>query len=30
MARHYDGAYIKQLLLKTKALKRDDEIDISL
>jgi hypothetical protein len=30
MKRHYDGAYIKNILQKTKAIKRDDGIDISL
>ncbi|USN59463.1 MAG: radical SAM protein [Candidatus Peribacteria bacterium] len=30
MARHYDGPYIKELLEKTKALKRADGIDVSL
>ena len=30
MARHYDWQYIKDLLLKTKSLKRDDGVDISL
>ena len=28
--RHYYGAYIKNILQKTKAIKRDDGIDISL
>jgi len=30
MKRHYDGKYIKDILQKTKAIKRDDGIDISL
>ncbi len=30
MKRHYDGKYMKELLLKTKNLKRDDGVDISL
>ncbi len=30
MARHYDWKYMKDLLLKTRALKRDDMVDISI
>gem|GEM_PF-4014374 len=30
MRRHYDGPYIKDIMTRTKALKRDDGIDISL
>lgn len=30
MRRHYDGPYIKDIMSKTKALKREDGIDISL
>ena len=30
MARHYDGIYMKKLLSKTLAIKREDEVDISI
>ena len=30
MRRHYDGPYIKDIMMRTKALKRDDGVDISL
>ena len=30
MKRHYDGPYIKDIMARTKALKRDDGVDISL
>jgi hypothetical protein len=29
MKRHYDGKYIRNLLEKTKNLKRDDKIEVS-
>lgn len=30
MARHYDGKYMKELLLKTQNIKRDDDVSISI
>jgi hypothetical protein len=30
MKRHYDGKYIRDLLEKTKNLKREDEVEVSI